>query len=124
MKAPKTKEAPKLKDITPNDIDTSGGFFASGFHSIEAETISRNLMVMMQDAGEWKPFTWEEYKDFCSHNVTDSEREVLDLFVKGGTYRDNIGGHTTITGGCLKKTGQKYEITDKMITMLIKFVKV
>ena len=98
------------------------GFTGSGLQSSEAETITSNIFKMMKSQDdEFKPFTWAGYKKFCSHRVTDSEREVIELLVKGGWYYDNIGGKSMITGGMLKKTGSKYEVTDKLIELLGKF---
>ena len=101
---------------------TDKQFFDSGLQSSEAEQICRNIMIILSNDGdEFKPFSWSWYKKKCSHRATDSEKEVLDLLVKGGWYYDNIGGKSMITGGCLEKVGSKYQVTEKLLDILEKF---
>ncbi len=104
----------------PKDIRTDHYFMGSVFQNSECETILRNIVQMQkkQNPDSWQPFTWEQYKAFCTHKVTDSERGVLDAFVKGGKPVWNTSAY--LESGWLdygEKTGQ-YFFTAKMIQML------
>lgn len=52
--------------------------------------------------GEWTPFSWEDYKKFCTHGASDIERNVLDAFVNGG--KPVLRTSATLTPGWLDYT--------------------
>jgi len=104
----------------PKDIRTDHYFMGSVFGNSECETILRNILLMQknQNPDNWQPFTWEQYKAFCSHSVTESERGVLQAFVNGGKPVWNTSAY--LTPGWLafdEKTGH-YSFTEQMIAML------
>ena len=81
--------------VKPSMLDRSNGFVGSSLRKSEAETIAANVVTISKFKfdDEWKPFTWEEYKEACSHKVTESEKGYLDQFVEndlmvldGGKY--------------------------------------
>ena len=70
----------------PKEIRTNHDFMNSVFQNSECETILRNIILLQKEANPeaWTPFSWGDYKAFCTHNVTDKEKGVLDAFVNGG----------------------------------------
>jgi len=72
----------------PCEVKTSDrrAFMGSQFRNSETETIARNIILQQQsiDGEKWTPFTWEDYKNFCSHNVTDTELGVIKALASGG----------------------------------------
>lgn len=106
--------------IQPQHINTNHGFMGSVFQNSECETILRNIVMLQKKANpeRWTPFTWEDYKAFCTHKVTSSELGVLNAFVKGGKPVFNTTAH--LSPGWLSLEGDKFSFTDKMIEMLEK----
>ena len=104
--------------LLPKQIKTNHWFMGSVFQNSEAETILRNIVVMqkIQSPDGWTSFSWEQYKDFCSHDVTLSEKVVLDVFVNGGKPVANTTAY--ISPGWLNFDGEKYSFTERMIKML------
>lgn len=102
----------------PKNIRTNHNFMGSVFQNSECETILRNIVLMqkVQNSDSWQPFTWEQYKAFCSHKVTESERGVLNAFVNGGKPVWNTSA--SISSGWLAFDGLRYSFTEKMIEML------
>ncbi len=102
----------------PKNIRTNHGFMGSVFGNSECETILRNIVMLQKniDPENWTPFSWEDYKAFCTHNVTESERGVLNAFVGGGKPVWNTS--TQISPGWLEFDGERYSFTPQMIGML------
>ena len=102
----------------PKDIRTNHDFMGSVFRNSESETILRNIVMLQKAANpeSWTPFSWDEYKAFCTHRVTESERGVLNAFVNGGRPVANTSA--ILSSGWLSFDGDKYSFTPKMIDML------
>ena len=90
----------------------------SPFGNCESETILANIVLLQKAANpnEWTPFTWEQYKAFCTHNVTESERGVLNAFVNGG--KPVLRTSAVLEPGWLKLEDGAYSFTPKMVYML------
>ena len=107
--------------MKPSDYELKS-FCGSNLKSCEAEIILSNIMKMLKGKEDkFLPFTWKEYKKFCSHNVTNYELEVIELLVDGGRYRKIRAGTTWIPGGMLIKKGKTYSITNYLLENLEKF---
>ncbi len=106
------------ENIIPEMIPTNQWFMGSVFQNSEAETILRNIVMLQKKVNPkaWTPFSWEDYKNFCTHNVWDQEQRVLDAFVGGG--KPVINTSTKLSCGWLDYNGTHYSFTEKMITML------
>lgn len=106
------------KVITPAKIRTNHWFMGSVFKNSETETILRNIIVMQknQNPDKWKPFSWDEYKSFCTHGVDFREKQVLDAFVNGG--KPVTMSSAWLSPGWLSFDGERYAFTEKMINML------
>ena len=106
------------ENIIPEMIPTNQWFIGSVFQSSEAEKILRNIIMLQKKVNPkaWTPFSWEDYKNFCTHNVWDHEQRVLDAFVNGGKPVRNTSA--ILTSGWLDFDGTHYSFTEKMITML------
>ena len=102
----------------PKEIRTDRYFMGSVFRNSECETILRNIVMLQKKANPeaWTPFSWDDYKAFCTHKVTDSEKGVLDAFTNGGKSVWNTS--TYQSAGWLDFDGSKYSFTAKMIDML------
>ena len=102
----------------PKHIRTDHYFMGSVFQNSESETILRNIVLLQKAANpeQWTPFTWEQYKAFCTHRVTESEKRVLDAFVNGGKPVTFTSAY--LSAGWLAFDGESYSFTKKMIDML------
>ena len=60
----------------------------------ERETIATNILKLSRhgNGDQWKPFTWEEYVEYCAHDVTEAERRILDDFVETGYLSKDQSG--------------------------------
>ncbi len=67
--------------ISPHDIDITNGLWSTEFNNCERETIAENIVFISRPFDKFVPFTWEEYKERCTHEVTDKEKHYLDLLV-------------------------------------------
>ncbi len=72
--------------LAPKDFPLSVSFMDSEFQNIEAERVARNIVVIQQkmNPDQWTPFSYDNYKEHCTHKVSDDEKVVLDAFVNGG----------------------------------------
>lgn len=104
--------------LLPKDIRTDHYFMGSVFRNSECETILRNLILLQQNKNpdEWTSFTWEDYKKFCTHKVSESEKDVLDAFVNGGKPVWNTSAY--LDPSFLNFDGVNYLFTEKMIEIL------
>jgi len=105
--------------LPPSKISTEH-YRSSPFENSECETILRNVVMQQRAANpeQWTTFTWEQYKAFCTHNVGENERGVLNAFVNGGKPVLNTTAY--LAAGWMMfddKTGQ-YHLTAKTIEML------
>lgn len=72
-------------NIKPNDFKVGDHLWNSPFQNSEKETIARNIILISKwNGNNWLDFTWDEYQKMCKHNVTISEKGVLDGFVSQG----------------------------------------
>ncbi len=112
--------------VRPQDIQTTNsyGFMGSGFRNTECETIARNIVMLLQKANStsWTSFSWDDYKKFCTHKVSDAELGVLEAMVSGGRPVWNTSA--SLTPGYLKKSNNRYEVTKQFIDALPAEVKV
>ena len=111
----------KIKNMyvfKPKDITTNHWFLDSVFRNSECEMILRNIVLLQKNANPemWTPFSWEDYKKFCSHDVTYHEKDVLDAFVNGG--KPVLGSSAFLESGWLDFDGERYSFTLKMVAML------
>jgi len=102
----------------PIDISTETDFADSVFKNEECEIVLVNLVRMQKSRNKfyWTYFTWEDYKNFCTHNVTDRERLVLTAFVKGGKPVSSTTAD--LDAGWLDLEDGNYSFSKKMIKML------
>jgi len=105
-------------NIKPKHITLKAGFMNSVFGNCESETILRNILMLQKKTNPeaWTPFSWDDYKAFCTHNVTESERGVLNAFVNGGKPVARTTAY--LESGWLNFEDEKYSFSDKMIQML------
>jgi len=75
--------------VSPNDLHVS--LFGTVWQNSEKETITSNLLKLAKSMSGWFPFTWDDYKAFCTHTVTDSEHSVIRSFADDG-YLHEVGG--------------------------------
>lgn len=112
--------------VRPQDIKTANPseFMGSGFRNVECETVARNIVMLLQKANpvSWTSFSWDDYKNFCTHKVSDAERGVLEAMVKGGRPVWNTS--TNLAPGYLKKKYDRYAVTQQFINALPAEVKV
>lgn len=80
------------KKIKPSDVTKM--IFDTVWENSEKETVATNILELARDqkGDEWKPFTWEDYVAYCSHEVDDDEEEVLDEFVSTGYLSKDTSG--------------------------------
>jgi hypothetical protein len=104
---------------TPKQIKMEG-FWDSPFQNSECETILSNVVLLQRHSNpsEWTPFTWEQYKAFCTHNVTESERRVLNCFVEGGKPSWNTSAVIEPGWMVFDEQAGTYRVTAKMVFML------
>ena len=104
----------------PKEIRTNHGFIGSVFGLAECEIMLRNILLLQQQVNPdaWTPFSWCQYKAFCTHLVPDEAKLVLDAFVSGG--RPVWNSPVFVSGGWLRFDGTHYHFTEKMIDMLAK----
>jgi hypothetical protein len=81
--------------IKPSDVKKP--LMDTPWQNSERETIATNILKLSRFANsdDWKPFTWEDYVEFCSHTPSHGEKAILDEFAENGY---------------LKKDGEMYEI--------------
>jgi len=112
--------------VRPQDIQTANpyGFMGSGFRNTECETVARNILLLLQKTNPalWTSFSWSDYKKFCTHRVSDTEHGVLDAMVSGGRPVWNTSAN--LVSGYLKKSNNRYEVTQQFIDALPAKVKV
>lgn len=90
----------------------------SPLQNSESETILRNIVMLQKKVNPeaWTPFSWDDYKSFCTHRATDSEHRVLEAFVNGGKPVSNCS--VSLAPGWLKFQDEKYSLSNRMIAML------
>lgn len=101
--------------MTPKQINTDSSFMGSVFQNRECEIVLANIVKLQQHLGDWIPFSWDEYVDFCSHEVSSGEKHILDIFVNGGQAHRRA---YPTEAGWLAFDGEKYSFTPKLIKML------
>lgn len=81
--------------IKPADIDTSHGLMDS-FGNVETEVSASYIVRMMQERGDWTPFTHEEIEAFYSRSGRNrgfTFNHLMGEFAvhrAGGTYYDSL----------------------------------
>lgn len=105
-----------MKNIKPSEIAINHWFVGSVFRNSECETILRNIVCLQRKHSKFVPFSWDDYKSFCSHKVGEDERTVLDSFVDGRYINYRISNDAG--GGFLEMKEGKYCFTPKLIHYL------
>lgn len=105
-----------MKNIKPSEIAINHWFMGSVFRNSECETILRNIVCLQRQHKKFVPFSWDDYKKFCTHNVSVDEKTILDSFVDGRYISYKISN--SAGGGYLEVKGDKYVFTDKLIHYL------
>lgn len=105
-----------MKNIKPSDIDVNHWFMGSVFRSSECETILRNIVCLQRKHQKFTPFSWDDYKSFCTHSISADEKTILDSFVDGRYISYKISN--AAGGGYLEMKGDKYVFTSKLIHYL------
>jgi len=96
------------EQVKPQDIDVSSDLCGSELRKSEKETIACNIiLISRKNDNEWLEFTFDEYKNRCQHNVTESEKSVLDELVSDKLLICNY---------------RKYAVQDAFISKLCSFV--
>ncbi|MFA5248691.1 MAG: hypothetical protein WC415_05805 [Patescibacteria group bacterium] len=97
-----------VEAVKPSDFNVKDHFWGSPFQKVEKEVVARNLVLLSKwNENKWLVFTWEEYRQKCRHNVTISEKNVLDGFVEQGLLKCENG---------------VYSIRDQFIITLAQFI--
>ena len=104
--------------VSPKQIRTNHEFMNSVFRSSECETVLRNIIMLQKkkNPDEWTPFSWDEYKEFCTHSATNFEKDILNAFVNGGKPIRYSSAY--LSPGWLDFDGTNYSFTEKMVNML------
>jgi len=105
-----------MKNIKPSEISVNHWFPRSAFRSSECETILRNIVCLQRQFKKFTPFSWDDYKAFCTHSVGEDEKAVLDSLVDGGCINYRITNNAG--GGYLEMKDGKYCFTPKLIHYL------
>ncbi len=107
-------------DFLPKDFSMSMSFVGSSFQNLEAETVAKNIVFIQNKINPeaWTPFSFQDYKKHCTHEVTLDERGVLNALAEGG--RPVCNTTTILDPGYLIKEGEFYKITDKFIQVCVK----
>jgi hypothetical protein len=102
----------------PKEIRTNHEFMSSVFRNAECEIVLRNIVLLQKKTSPdaWIPFSWEDYKAFCTHDVSEKEHHVLNVFVNGGKSVPSTS--TDQSSGWLAFDGENYTFTEQMIDML------
>ena len=93
--------------VKPNQIDTGDYFFGSGFGNSEIETLARNIVLILKKHGDWIDFSFNQYKELCTHEVSNAEQYLLD---------------TMAEKGWLKKYEGIYSITSSFLEAISEFI--
>lgn len=102
--------------MTPNQIQ-SERFWDTVFQSSQCEAVLGTIVRLQQKGDKFKPFTLEDYNEFCSHPISGNEELILDSFVNGGGICWGIKNYAG--GGWLSKKGKNYSFTEKLIKYLL-----
>ena len=81
-----------LEMIKPSDVTKA--LMESPWRNYERETIAENILKLshFRNGDEWRPFTWDEYVEFCSHTPTQGEAAILDEFANTGYLSKDADG--------------------------------
>ena len=103
--------------ITPQ-VTAKISFMGSKWRNSETEAIACNICYVQRqmDLEKWTPFTWEDYKSHCAHQVTDTEKGVLEALVNGGKPVWNTSAR--LEPGYLVKKDDHYEVTEKFLNVI------
>lgn len=96
-----------VSSVKPSQINTSKGFYGTIWGSSEVESVARAIVVISKARRSWAKFTWEDYKERCTHHTTDTERGILDNLV---------------SEEYLVWEGDSYSITDRFIRALSRWI--
>ncbi len=103
-------------EITLKPKETKGiQMIGSVWRSSETESIVRNLLFVqrLMNPEEWSPFSEEDYRKYCTHNVSGAEIGILNALVEGGKPVWNTTAY--LQPGYLEVVDEKYVLTDKML---------
>src|SRR3989338_8350422 len=109
-----------INNLLPEDVSLKMSFMDSEFQNTETETIVKNIVFIQQKMNpkQWTPFSFDDYREHCTHNVSDAEKGVLEAFVKGGKPVWNTSAF--LEPGYLNKETDLYSVTDKFLNFLLK----
>ncbi len=70
--------------IKPSDVIKP--VMGTPWRNYEKEIVAMNIIKLsrFRNGDEWKPFTWDDYVKFCSHQPTQGEATILDNFARTG----------------------------------------
>jgi hypothetical protein len=95
--------------VKPSDFDTKDHFWNSPCKKCELEAVARNIIIISKKISDlWLPFSWNDYKKRCSHEVSYGEISILNDFVR----RD-----------VLDFDGENFLVNDRFIETLKQFLK-
>lgn len=88
--------------VTKHPMDTP-------WQSFEKETVAMNIVKLshFKNKDQWRPFTWEDYVEFCSHSPSGEQHKILDEFAD--------------TGYLTKDDDGTYSFTRKIIGLFMQF---
>ena len=74
--------------------------------------VAENIVKLarFQNDDEWRPFTWEDYEEFCSHKASYVDRSILNEFAETGylALADDVFSFTPkIIGVYIQHAGEK-----------------
>src|SRR3989338_6686115 len=109
-----------INNLLPEDVSLKMSFMDSEFQNTETETIVKNIVFIQQKMNpkQWTPFSFDDYREHCTHNVSDAEKGVLEAFGKGGKPVWNTSAF--LEPGYLNKETDLYSVTDKFLNFLLK----
>lgn len=99
----------RIASVKPHKIDTSSSFHNTVWESSAVESVAHAIVVIAKVRNRgWAKFSWEQYKEHCTHRPADSERVILDELV-----HDEY----------LSWDGDSYHVTNRFIRALSNWIK-
>jgi|SRR5579872_1080554 len=93
--------------VKPSDMQT--GLLGSNFQKREKELIAGDIIVISQKNGDtWFDFSFDDYRKYCGHIVTEKEHSVLNALAMDDEVLD------------LK--GERYSVNENFFRTLAKFI--
>lgn len=88
------------------------------FRHRETETVVYNIVCIQRNLNldSWTPFSFQYYRQACSHNVQQEEELILEALVNGG--KPLPSSSVQLMPSYLSKKDNNYVITDKFIELI------